>query len=160
MFAMTALVTPQGIALTICFALLFIALLVVLEIRSRTWCDNNLRTLLNQVDAVKQLLSGKFTSLDADGDGNVTMEDLDEVLASGVLSPQETRLTSLVRSHIDELGHMIDNGCLPMGVAGCPPYAVYWERNGISRNDINHLRARLEAAIGRLGRNPAITTGN
>lgn len=148
------LTSPGGIAQLVCFGLLFLALLVVLEIRARTSRDGKLRQLHAKCDLAVGLLTRQFHHLDWNRDGVITRADLDEALKHGHLSAELVDVAQLIRYEVETLGSLIDTALVPVGVGGMEPSCAVFEEYGIRRADVPLLKARLEAAIRRLGRKP------
>ncbi len=137
--------TPQGVALLVSFAALFIALLVVLDIRERTARRKERTWLLNNIDDLVTLLTERF-GLYA-GDRVITSEELIEAQHSNKFSEDEKKLIELLIRNLPVVGSVINSGILPLGVGGMPPHSVYFETHGLRKADLPLIGNRLAAHL-------------
>lgn len=155
-FAIASSGNLATVALVIACSLLAFAFLAVLYVRDRTARNKELRWLHENADLVQGSLNRNFEHLDYDGNGVITMEDLDGVLGDNLLTGELVTVAEAVRGQIHVLGHLVDAHTVPMGVGGMQPYCYTHETYGLSRADIKQLKPRLVALINALGRKPEV----
>lgn len=138
-----------GYWLMIAFFAVIIGIAAIAEWRSRQWLKHYLLTLYKERDEVVRFLGDKFDTLDADGDGLITMHDLDDALVSP--DPATARLATMLRDHLPTVGHLAHSEyvIVPMGCSGFGTGAmqgVQVDTYAIGRKDLVLIGERLEVA--------------
>lgn len=138
-----------GYWLILGFFALVIGAAAIAEARSRAWRKANLLALYRERDQVVSFLGEKFDTLDTDGDGLITMHDLDDALDSKNLDASQTRMVSMLRDHLQTVGHLAKSDYVIVAMPSCGfgmIQGVEVDTFAIGRKDLVLIAERLDVA--------------
>ena len=123
---------------------------VIAELRHRSWRQLCLRFLYVERAAVAEFVGRQFAALDVDGDGLITLPDLDDVVSSRRFEAADHRLCLMLREHLPVVGHLAKSEYVVVAMPNCAGFAtaqgVQVDTYGIAAKDLPRVAARLEAA--------------
>ncbi|MBY0552644.1 MAG: hypothetical protein K2W95_35505 [Candidatus Obscuribacterales bacterium] len=141
--------TNAGYWLILGFFAVIIGISAIAELRGRAWRKANLVALYRERDQVVSFLGEKFDTLDADRDGLITIHDLDDALASNELDPSQTRTVTMLRDHLQTVGHLAKSDYVIVAMPSCGfgmVQGVEVDTYAIGRKDLVLISERLDLA--------------
>lgn len=142
--------SSAGLWLILGFFALVIGIAAVAEWRGRAWRKYYLEQLFIERDAVAFFLAEHFDRLDADGDGLITIPDLDDAIDSGKLDVIQSRMALMLRESIRTVGHLAKSEYILVAMPSCGfgmVQGVDVDTYAIGRKDIAYIASRLDAAL-------------